>query len=620
MKRFQAVLIATWAIILTTSCTSEVPDPGFHTDEATVSITANTAGFLPLTRGGAPLGAEGFTRAGSNIKTNFLPGDVIKLSGTGITDGSTLDATYTANGTWQTTLALPIDAAVSLKAEYLTGTDPLTATATTTDGTITLGADPATGKPVWNITFNFTHTSAVVDVILLADDGTTNITSLMQSVTINANPASTTATDILLPAGDPGITSVSVVAAGITYTVDNLNATLAANTRYTLVFVCNPTTPTVTIDTTNGTDWKEGGTGTVPIGYDYYINSYARFETWYNDPAKLNKKAIQLTDIVWNADWIPVGSGDGPFTGVYNGNGHTITGLNIDRVGNTGDYYSGMFGRVDTDAVLTGIHLRGATIGTTTTPNTAIRAGLLVGGAYNATISLCSAQGSITNTGGEYVGGLVGYASGTHITRCYADATIEHAAPGYNSTYTGGLVGENNNSPIIACGAHTNITVTDATTDIYAGGLVGENDRGIIYFSYANATISLGESISARYAGGLVGENVSTIAHCYAIASATGGVTGKLVGRNDHKATITQCHAAGTPVGYNSNPDGTTFVDNRKEIRAGNTPDNKLIRTIHLDPDGYHDALNLRKGVTFYGERVWTDEETPLINYNYEGE
>ncbi|MDL2299934.1 hypothetical protein LJC21_04435, partial [Bacteroides sp. OttesenSCG-928-E20] len=156
MKRFQAVLIATWAIILTTSCTSEVPDPGFHTDEATVSITANTAGFLPLTRGGAPLGAEGFTRAGSNIKTNFLPGDVIKLSGTGITDGSTLDATYTANGTWQTTLALPIDAAVSLKAEYLTGTDPLTATATTTDGTITLGADPATGKPVWNITFNFT--------------------------------------------------------------------------------------------------------------------------------------------------------------------------------------------------------------------------------------------------------------------------------------------------------------------------------------------------------------------------------------------------------------------------------------------------------------------------------
>ena len=583
MKKLFLTIATTIALTILASCTSD-SELGTHASSASVTITA-TAQQLQ-------------TRAPGDIKTTFYPGDEITLT------HATVDYTYqfTTAQTWQPTgnaLLLPIDDAtpITITAKYTVAPDPLTATATTTDGTLTLSIAPD-GSPLWNINLSFTHQKAVIDVTLLAPD-LTNITALMQTITIGTT-TSTTPTDILVPEGN--ITTVTVVAAGITYPATT-NTTLTANTRYHLTFVCSPTTPTVTIAATTPT-WTEGGTGTVPAGYHYYIDSEEEFQKWATDmqtPANLTKKAIQLIDINWNAAWTPVGTDANPFTGVYNGNGHTITGLKPGVV----NIYSGMFGRVGLGAVLTGIHLRGVKI-----DNAATTAGLLAGYAYDDThsnpiiISLCSAQGTIKIPFGE-AGGLVGTAYNTHITRCYADATITATAPNTH-TYCGGLVGYNYITSIIACGANTRIEITDADGNYgyYAGGLVGYNyNNSNIFFCYATGTVNIEGTGSNRCAGGLVGSNYSsTIAHCYATAVAT-----KLfVGFNNTDATIVFCHPTDEP-------------DTRYDLVADPDGIKSNIHTIHRDPDnGYHDALNPIT-VNFYGAKVWTNAEFPLINYNHNG-
>ncbi|MDL2213854.1 hypothetical protein LJC29_07810, partial [Bacteroides sp. OttesenSCG-928-N06] len=285
----------------------------------------------------------------------------------------------------------------------------------------------------------------------------------------------------------PGATTtVKVVAAGITYTATT-TAWIKANTRYTIAFIADPVKPTVTIDNTNGPNWEHGETGTVPAGYDYYIYTKKDLEDWANDPTNLGKYAIQMANIEWDGTWTPIGGHTNLFTGVYNGNGHTITGLNIGTV----DTYSGMFGRVSNNAVLTGIHLRGATINI----NTAKHAGLLAGEAAGSTISLCSAQGKITHTDAREVGGLVGYTNNAHVTRCYADAIINTTTENLGRGRTGGLVGDSNNTYIIACGANTALSATYYSTEHFnfqqhAGGLVGDNHgNSYIYFCYATGTV-----------------------------------------------------------------------------------------------------------------------------------
>lgn len=350
------IITAIITTMLMAACTADT-EPTNQT--ATVTIAATAQQFLPSMRGGGSEadGGVGTTRATTDIKTNFLPGDEITID---LNDGTYCYYQYTTAATWEPTgnaLAFPLSptAPITLTAKYPTGPDPLTATASTADGTITLTIDPTTGQPQWNIALSFAHQKAVVDVIVM-DPQMNIITHLMQSVTINNNPTSNTPTNILMPTTET-ITKVRVVVAGITYDAPvNPAATLAANTRYTIAFICNPTKPTVTINTT-GPNWTEGETGTVPAGYHYYIYNSDDLQAWAGDTKGIgsDRKAIQMANIEWNAAWTPIN-----FSGTYNGNGHTITGLNISTTSNSSyGTCSGMFGYVGGNAILTGIHLRG---------------------------------------------------------------------------------------------------------------------------------------------------------------------------------------------------------------------------------------------------------------------
>jgi hypothetical protein len=195
-----------------------------------------------------------------------------------------------------------------------------------------------------------------------------------------------------------------------------------------------------------------------------------------------------------------------PFTGVFDGNDHTIsnftyTSTNTDNIG--------LFGYVDdSNAVIEDLGL----IDPNVDAGTGRRVGSLLGQLQNGAVTGCFAEGGSVS-GNWDIGGLVGRNNGT-ITNCYSNGNV---AGGYN---VGGLVGMNRVSRITNCYSSGSV---EGNTGV--GGLVGDN-WGTINNCYSNGNVAGGDNI-----GGLVGKNEGTISNCYATGSVSGvDYVGGLVG------------------------------------------------------------------------------------------
>ena len=202
-----------------------------------------------------------------------------------------------------------------------------------------------------------------------------------------------------------------------------------------------------------------------------------------------------------------------PFTGVFDGNGHTISNFTYE---NNGDVFVGLFGIVDGEnAEIKNLRL--------IDPNVAVQAyaASLVGYLANGTITDCYVEGGSVS-GNNRVGGLVGSNYGT-ISECYSVVSIM----GY--IHVGGLVGDNSGS-ISKCYSTGSISAAS-----YVGGLVGWNSSGAITNCYSASSVTADSVV-----GGLVGWNYSTITYCYSTGSVT-GITdvGGLVGYGGRGRTTT---------------------------------------------------------------------------------
>ncbi|WP_249976051.1 GLUG motif-containing protein, partial [Vreelandella olivaria] len=220
----------------------------------------------------------------------------------------------------------------------------------------------------------------------------------------------------------------------------------------------------------------------------------------------------------------PIGSWTSPFEGTFDGLGHVITGLTVNRPTQS---YIGLFGATDS-AMLRGIGLREINI----TGNAAV--GGLVGVAANSDIAASYATGQVTGNG--TVGGLVGGASLSNIAASYATGQVT----GGTGT-AGGLVGRAINSDIAA--SYATGQVTGGT---FVGGLVGDALNNNIAASYATGQVTGNNNV-----GGLVGWNGGDISHSHwdvestEQSSAVGGGTGS-------QTNVTSIAAANryTPTGY----------------------------------------------------------------------
>lgn len=216
------------------------------------------------------------------------------------------------------------------------------------------------------------------------------------------------------------------------------------------------------------------------------------------------------------------------FTGVLNGNGHTISHLTIKRGG-----YSGLFGSLGYRAEVKDLGVVDVNI-----TNSQEWAGGLVG--LNAgSISGCYCTGSV-NSRYDWVGGLAGENWGS-ISNSQSMSSVN----GYGD-FVGGIAGENsgdissslNRGPVDSSGDHTG-------RGAYIGGLVGAN-RGLISNCLNTGSIS-GKGC---YVGGLVGSNgFGSVSNSYNTGSVAGsdGSVGGLVGGN--WGPVSNCHNVGSVAG-----------------------------------------------------------------------
>lgn len=404
-------------------------------------------------------------------------------------------------------------------------------------------------------------------------------------------------TALLIPQAADSPRTIAVTVNGKEYT-GTLPATdaYAANTMYTYPVIVRETGVEVGFPTTD-VPWTESELLTVTLDNKPFriIRTAADLKRFADDVngGQRDLNALQTADIDLSGidNWDPINYADigtPPFTGIYNGNGYTISHLRISH--SRGTVYNGLFGLIGNGALLTGIHLRDVEI----MPDyDEIGVGTLAGAVrWGATVALCSARGKINASGsGSHVGGLVGTNTGT-VTRCRTDVTVtaDETLPGQLSASAGGIAGINEGL-VFACHATGSVTLEGRYKDdaaegrLYAGGIAGinyaVNSSANIYCCIAEGDVSVileTEGIPC-YAGGLAGfHQEGIISSSYASGNASVAsspasrikAAGAIVGRLFNKGTIEYCYGAGTiGVGTsNISPDRGNIVYNTNP-RAG---------------------------------------------------
>ena len=232
---------------------------------------------------------------------------------------------------------------------------------------------------------------------------------------------------------------------------------------------------------------------------------------------------ITLTaDITLTGEWTPIGTSFGnSYTGTFDGNGKTITGLTV----TTSDQYAGLFGYIGSGGKVKDVTLENVQI---TSDNSSGYAGGVAGDSWG-TIENCSVSGSVSGT--TFAGGVVGSQWGGSITGCNSSATVKGEA------YVGGIAGETNyGATLTACYATGDVTVeNDGTNNSHAGGVVGYNGGGTLTACYATGSVT-GSGSGTIYVGGVTGSNnLGTLTACYHAKrniNGPNGTTGGVTGRN----------------------------------------------------------------------------------------
>ena len=243
-------------------------------------------------------------------------------------------------------------------------------------------------------------------------------------------------------------------------------------------------------------------------------------------------------------EWTPIGNSyNGSYTGIFEGQNHTISGLyfkqeNTEEVGFFG-YNRGKISNVGIlDSYFCGFSQVGGVCGyNSSTITNCYNKGVVDGTADRASSfgGVCGCNlGILTNCyntgivkGQLFVGGVSGN-NGKTITNCYNTGIVK------GHEWVGGVSGENSGT-IINCNNEGKVS----GTEYYVGGVSGENKKTIT--NCYNTGIVSGQS----YVGGVNGYNINgTIINCNATGevNGTGSYVGGVIGMNLNKGTITNCY------------------------------------------------------------------------------
>ncbi|KPF54059.1 hypothetical protein D621_09625 [beta proteobacterium AAP51] len=205
----------------------------------------------------------------------------------------------------------------------------------------------------------------------------------------------------------------------------------------------------------------------------------------------------------------------GAFTGVFDGMGHRITGLTINRPTSNA---TGLFANLNA-ATVRNFELLGGTV-----------------------------------TGSQYVGAVAGYTQGAAtLHNIRSNMAVVATEDGSQGVWGGGLVGRLDTNAIGVLRSHTTgtVAVTALTSTAAAGGVVGQMNAGQLTDVSASGsvtqTLSSGTGDSSHYAGGVVGVmNTGTVSGATASSPVTGTRwVGGLIGYSDSTAALSGLSASG---------------------------------------------------------------------------
>jgi hypothetical protein len=333
---------------------------------------------------------------------------------------------------------------------------------------------------------------------------------------------------------------------------------------------------------------------------------------------------VDLSGYSSGTGWSPIGTSSGSaFTGIFDGNGHTISNLTIND--STTDY-KGLFGYTSgaeiKNVTLTNVSVNGkryvgglagystaagnisncSVSGTVSGGNDSV--GGMVGIKNGGTVENCTASVTVNSTsesagglighcqanvknchatgsvkGTSSVGGLVGYASGIQIEQCFAtgNVIIDKNLP--NPAYAGGLVGMANTVTITKCYALGDVTVQyPGTNFVYAGSLAGYFQGGTIQYCFARGNVDANNTntgpTSNVFAGGLVGRLLIAAQHCYSTgsvaASKAGTCTVYINGFANTSASHTACYYNTDTTGRTDTGTGYTYLTTSQMMDSAN--------------------------------------------------
>ena len=310
------------------------------------------------------------------------------------------------------------------------------------------------------------------------------------------------------------------------------------------------------------------------------------------------KADLNLKDTPFNG----IGSAARPFTGMFDGQGHTISHVTVNAPeGENAGFFNVIKGATIRDLKLVDVEITGKTnvgglAGSTQvqldSSDLSKNVANLIGG--------CSVSGTVTGT--KNVGGLVGLNEGktdpqtlfsiaSAVDKCAASVTVN------GKEMTGGLVGKNGGTITKSSSGGT------VKGDTITGGLVGDSS-GDIYDSHTSCTVA-----GSSHAGGFVGFSDGVVQNCYSIGGVsgtdyTGGFAG-VISRAENVVSAGQVTIVGTPTqGYNGGFAGKLYgmvagLDNQITVKNAsgnctqpNGPDLPVVgNAIDFSGDAQKEAL-----------------------------
>ena len=310
------------------------------------------------------------------------------------------------------------------------------------------------------------------------------------------------------------------------------------------------------------------------------------------------KADLNLKDTPFNG----IGSADQPFTGMFDGQGHTISHVTVNAPeGENAGFFNVIKGATIRDLKLVDVEITGkANVGGLAgsaqvqldSDDLSKNVANLIGG--------CSVSGTVTGT--KNVGGLVGLNEGktdpktlfsiaSAVDKCAASVTVN------GKEMTGGLVGKNGGTITKSSSGGT------VKGDTITGGLVGDSS-GDIYDSHTSCTVA-----GRSHTGGFAGFSDGVVQNCYSIGGVsgtdyTGGFAG-VISRAENVVSAGQVTIVGTPTqGYNGGFAGKLYgmvagLDNQITVKNAsgnctqpNGPDLPVVgNAIDFSGDAQKEAL-----------------------------